>query len=69
MVVLWIAMMVVWLAALVYGLWWAWPHFERMRLSGDLVAAAFWLVTGGAAWVIALRLGLQRYARRGRRPG
>lgn len=68
MAALWGAMMVVWLAALLFGLWWAWPHFARLSLTGDLVAAVFWLLTGGAAWVIALRLGLARYAGRGRRP-
>lgn len=61
---IWLAMMAVWLAALGFGLWWAWPHFERLELSGDLVSAVVWLVIGAAAWIVALRLGIQRYFRR-----
>jgi hypothetical protein len=59
-------MMLVWLAALFYGLWWMWPHFERMTLTADLVVAAVWLTTGATAWVVALNFGLQRYWRRER---
>ena len=63
--VVWLVMMIVWLAALLFGVWWVWPHFERMRLTGDLVASVVWLVFGGVAWVLALKLGLARYGRRG----
>jgi hypothetical protein len=61
MAMLWVAMMLVWLAGLLYGLWWVWPHFERMAPSADLVMAAVWLIIGAAAWVVALNLGLRRY--------
>jgi hypothetical protein len=63
---LWCAMMLVWLAGLVYGLWWVWPLFERMTVSADLVMAVVWLIVGTAAWIVALNLGLQRYGRRHR---
>jgi hypothetical protein len=33
-------------------------------LTGDLVSAVVWLVTGAAAWIVALHLGIQRYFRR-----
>jgi len=62
--ILWVLMMLVWLAGLLYGLWWVWPHFERMALSADLVMASVWLIVGSAAWIVALNLGLQRYWRR-----
>ena len=61
---LWILMMTVWLGGLLFGLWWVWPHFERLALTPDLVAAFFWLVTGTVAWIVALNLGRQRYWRR-----
>jgi hypothetical protein len=66
MAILWALMMLVWLAGLFYGLWWVWPHFERMTLTADLVMAAVWLIIGSAAWLLALNLGLQRYRRRDR---
>ena len=58
---LWALLMLVWLGALFFGLWWVWPHFERMQLTGELVAALFWLIMGALAWILALRLGLARY--------
>ena len=64
--ILWALMMLVWLAGLVSGLWWVWPHFERMTLSADLVMASVWLIVGSSAWIVALNLGLQRYRRRDR---
>jgi hypothetical protein len=60
----WIVMMVVWLAGLVSGAWWVWPHFERMELTGDLVFSAVWLIIGTAAWVVAAGFGWQRFFRR-----
>ena len=60
----WALMMAVWLGALLFGLWWVWPHVERMQLTGELVAALLWLIMGALAWVLALRLGLARYWRR-----
>jgi hypothetical protein len=59
---LWAVMMVVWLGALLFGLWWwVWPHFALMQWTGELVAALFWLIMGALAWVLALRLGMARY--------
>lgn len=58
---LWVLMMLVWLAGLGFGLWWVWPHFERMELTGELVGALIWLVIGVAAWVVALNFGRQRF--------
>jgi hypothetical protein len=61
MKILWMSMMLVWLAGLLYGLWWIWPLVERMTLSADLVMASVWLIIGAAAWLVALNLGLRRY--------
>lgn len=66
MVILWVLMMLVWLAGLIFGLWWVWPLFERMTLTADLVMALVWLIAGAVAWIAALNLGLQRYWRRDR---
>ncbi len=64
MALLWVLMMLVWLAAWVFGLWWMWPHFERMALTPELLMSFFWLMTGAVAWVFAFNLGRQRYWRR-----
>lgn len=61
---LWVTLMVIWLAALLFGGWWVWPHVERMQLSADLIISLVWLVIGAAAWLVALNLGIQRYWRR-----
>ncbi len=61
MAILWVSMMLIWLAGLLYGLWWIWPLVERMTLSADLVMASVWLIIGAAAWLVALNLGLRRY--------
>jgi hypothetical protein len=53
--------MLVWLGALVTGAWWVWPLVQRGQLTADLVAALVWLVTGAAAWVVALNFGWRRY--------
>jgi hypothetical protein len=58
---LWALLMLVWLGALLFGLRSVWPHFERMQLIGELVAALFWLIMGALAWILALRLGVARY--------
>jgi hypothetical protein len=68
MAILWLAMMLVWLAGLVFGVWWIWPHVERLALTADLVISLMWLVIGAAAWLVALNLGVQRYFRRPPRP-
>ncbi len=62
--VVWSLMMLVWLAGLIFGLWWVWPHFARLTLTGEAVMAALWLVMGLGAWLLALNLGLKRYWRR-----
>lgn len=61
---LWAAMMLVWLGAWLFGLWWVWPHFERGQFTGELVVALFWLITGGLAWTVALSIGRARFWRR-----
>jgi hypothetical protein len=37
---------------------------QRLTLTADLVVGLMWLVIGGAAWIVALNVGLQRYWRR-----
>jgi hypothetical protein len=39
MAYLWLALMAVWLAALAYGLWWVWPHFERLQFTTELAGS------------------------------
>jgi hypothetical protein len=65
----WVAMMLVWLGAMLYGLWWVWPHFEKMELTAELGAALFWLATGATAWIVALRMGIARFWPRSSPPG
>jgi hypothetical protein len=65
----WVTMMLVWLGAMLYGLWWVWPHFEKMELTAELGAALFWLATGATAWIVALRMGLARFWPRSSPPG
>lgn len=60
----WLVMMLVWLAGLLFGLWWVWPQFARLTLTSEALMAALWLVMGLAAWLLALNLGLKRYWRR-----
>ena len=64
MAILWVALMVLWLAGLLFGVWWVWPHVERMKITADLIISLVWLVIGGAACVVALNMGIQRYWRR-----
>jgi hypothetical protein len=61
---IWLLMMLIWLAALLFGLWWIWPHFQRMALTAEFLIGLVWLIIGAAAWIFALNLGLQRYWRR-----
>jgi hypothetical protein len=61
---LWLGLMLIWLGGLIFGLWWVWPHFERLALTTDLVVASLWLITGALAWIVALNAGLHRYWRR-----
>ena len=60
----WALMMLIWLAGLVFGAWWVWPHFERLGFTGELVMSVFWLVNCASAWLLAFHLGRQRYWRR-----
>jgi hypothetical protein len=57
----WVLMMAVWLCALGFGAWWAWPHVARGGLTGDAVASIVWFVIGAAAWLVALELGRRRF--------
>ena len=61
---LWVLMMLVWLAGLVFAVWWVWPRFEQPRLDAELVMIVIWLATGIVAWLVAFNLGRQRYWRR-----
>ena len=62
--VLWHLMMLLWLAGLIYGVWWIWPGLERLTLTGELAMSVIWLLIGTVAWLFALNLGLRRYWRR-----
>lgn len=62
--IVWHILMLVWLAGLVFGLWWIWPNFERPALSSELLGSVLWLLGGIVCWLFALRFGLQRYWRR-----
>jgi len=57
-------LMLIWLGALLVGLWQAWPLFRDPTLGPELGAAGMWLVIGFAAWMVAFNLGRQRYWRR-----
>ena len=61
---LWVLMMLVWLAGLLFAVWWVWPRFEAPTPSAELVMIVLWLVTGAATWLLALNLGRRRYWRR-----
>jgi hypothetical protein len=61
---LWAVMMLCWLGGLLFGIWWVWPLISARQLTGDLVLALAWLIAGGAAWLLALNIGLQHYWRR-----
>jgi hypothetical protein len=59
----WLAMMAVWAAAWLGGLWWIWPHLAAGQLTSELLMGLAWLVAVGAAWLLALNLGVTRYWR------
>ena len=61
MAFIWLLMMLLWLGGLLFGLWWVWPHFERMAPTAELFVSLFWLITGSVAWLVALNVGRQRY--------
>ncbi|MGH7332241.1 MAG: hypothetical protein ACREKS_05715 [Candidatus Rokuibacteriota bacterium] len=60
---LWVALMAIWLIALLFGAWGVWPHLERMQFTAEVIISLVWLVIGSAAWLVALNLGIQRYWR------
>ena len=62
--ILWVSMMLAWLGGLILGIWWVWPHVQRMTLTVDLVSGLLWLSVGTTAWLFALNLGYQRFWRR-----
>ncbi len=64
MAALWLLLMLVWLGALLLGLWQAWPVLRAPALDLERVATGMWLVIGFAAWIVAFNLGRQRYWRR-----
>jgi len=61
---IWVLMMVVWLAGLIFAVWWVWPRFEALTFNAELVMIVLWLLTGTAAWLVALNLGRRRFWRR-----
>ena len=61
--IVWHVMMLVWLGALISGLWWIWPSFTQPAITPDLVAGLLWLAIGTLAWIVAFNYGRQRYWR------
>jgi hypothetical protein len=57
----WMAMMLVWLVAWVFGAWWVLPVVMQLELNLDLIGGLFWLVTGAVAWMVAFVMGYRRY--------
>jgi hypothetical protein len=62
--IVWHALMVIWLGALIFGVWWLWPTLIAMTFTSDLVAGLLWLAIGTLAWVVAFNFGRERYWRR-----
>jgi len=62
--ILWASMMLAWLGGMIFGLWWVWPHIQRMAVTADLVVPLVWLSVGATAWLVALNLGYRRFWRR-----
>ncbi len=59
--ILWHVLMLIWLGALISGVWWIWPNFTKPAVSTDLIAGVLWLAIGALAWVVAFNYGRQRY--------
>jgi hypothetical protein len=57
----WILLMAVWLAALGYGLFWAWSLLAIAAPTSELLMVCAWLILGIVAWIVALNMGRQRY--------
>lgn len=62
--ILWASMMLAWLGGMIFGLWWVWPHIQRMAVTAELVVPLVWLSVGATAWLVALNLGYRRFWRR-----
>ncbi len=62
--IIWHLMMLLWLAGLIFGVWWVWPHFEQMSPTYELITAIIWLSAGAVAWVVAFQIGSARFWRR-----
>jgi len=62
--VVWHVLMLVWLGALISGLWWMWPTFAAMTINADFVSGVLWLAIGALAWVVAFNYGRERYWRK-----
>jgi hypothetical protein len=60
---LWILMMVVWLGALGYGLFWVASLYASAAPKSELLMTCGWLILGVIAWIVALNMGRQRYWR------
>ena len=61
---LWILLMVVWLGALAYGVFWVWSLLASAATTSELLMTCAWLILGIVAWIVALNMGRQRYWRR-----
>jgi hypothetical protein len=59
--IVWHVLMLIWLGALMSGLWWIWPNFAEPAMTTDLVAGVLWLAIGALAWIVAFNCGRQRY--------
>ena len=59
--IVWHVLMLIWLGALLSGVWWLWPNFTKPAITTDLVAGLLWLAIGTLAWIVALNYGRQRY--------
>ena len=58
---LWILLMMVWLGALGYGLFWVWSLLASAAPTSELLMTGAWLILGIVAWIMALNMGRQRY--------
>jgi hypothetical protein len=57
----WILMVVVWLGALAYGVFWVWSLLASAAPTSELLMTCAWLILGIVAWIVALNMGRQRY--------
>jgi hypothetical protein len=59
--IVWHVLMLLWLAALTFGVWWMWPTFAKLNVNADFVSGALWLALGVLAWLVALSHGRAKY--------